>query len=40
MPVKSLLDKAKTFMCALSAMPETVLSYFRHPSTAYAYQGI
>jgi len=37
---QSLLDKAKTFMCALSAMPETVWSYFRHPSAAYAYQGI
>ncbi len=37
---KSLLEKAIAFMQTLSATPETVKAYFRHPAAAYAAQGI
>lgn len=36
----ALLEKAMAFMQALSRMPQTVKSYFRHPSAMYAIQGI
>jgi len=36
----SLLKKATAFMHKLAAMPEHVMRYFRHPSAAYAAQGI
>lgn len=32
----SLLEKAKAFMDALSALPERVMAYFRHPAAQYA----
>jgi hypothetical protein len=35
-----LLEKATAFMNRLAAMPEHVMRYFRHPSAAYAAQGI
>jgi transposase len=37
---QSLLDKAMAFMQALRHMPETVRACFRHPTVAYAAQGI
>lgn len=37
---ESLLAKAIGFMQALSAMPETIKAYFRHPAAAYAAQPI
>jgi len=36
----SLLEKATAFMNKLAAMPQHVMSYFRHPSATYADQGI
>lgn len=36
----SLLEKATAFMNKLTSMPEHVMNYFRHPSAAYATQGI
>ncbi|MCL2160477.1 MAG: IS630 family transposase [Betaproteobacteria bacterium] len=36
----SLLKKAMTFMQALNTMPQMVRACFRHPSVAYAAQGI
>lgn len=36
----SLLEKAIAFMNKLAAMPEHVMRYFKHPSAAYAAQGI
>ncbi len=37
---KRLLEKAIAFMQTLSAAPETVKAYFRHPAAAYAAQCI
>lgn len=36
----SLLKKATAFMSRLATLPEHVMAYFRHPSAAYAAQGI
>jgi transposase len=36
----SLLEKASAFMHQLASWPEHVMAYFRHPSAAYAAQGI
>jgi transposase len=38
--VSELLEKATAFMRMLCTMPERVKAYFRHPSAAYAAQGI
>lgn len=36
----ALLEKALAFMNRLASWPEHVMAYFRHPSAAYAAQGI
>ena len=38
--VGELLEKATAFMQMLCTMPDRVKAYFRHPSAAYAAQGI